>query len=78
MTEGPAFPLGCLSVLSRSWLNVFTSFIKCFDVQVVETDIPALHPIDYDKINALKKLMVMLGRSEPAILIFPGCVVRWS
>ena len=34
-------------------------------MQVIETDIPALHPIDYDKINALKKLMVMLCQSEP-------------
>jgi hypothetical protein len=34
-------------------------------MQVIETDIPALHPIDYDKVNALKKLMVMLCQSEP-------------
>ncbi len=34
-------------------------------LQVIETDIPALHPIDYDKVNALKKLMVMLCQSEP-------------
>lgn len=34
-------------------------------MQVIETDIPAIHPIDYDKLNALKKLMVMLCQSEP-------------
>lgn len=34
-------------------------------LQVLETDIPALYPIDYDKVNALKKLMVMLCQSEP-------------
>ncbi|MGB1008701.1 MAG: ATP-binding protein, partial [Thiolinea sp.] len=34
-------------------------------MQVIETDIPALYPIDYDKVNALKKLMVMLCQSEP-------------
>ncbi len=34
-------------------------------MQVIETDIPALYPLDYDKINALKKLMVMLCQSEP-------------
>lgn len=33
--------------------------------QVIETDIPALYPLDYDKVNALKKLMVMLCQSEP-------------
>ncbi len=33
--------------------------------QVIETDIPALYPIDYDKVNALKRLMVMLCQSEP-------------
>lgn len=34
-------------------------------MQVIETDIPALYPLDYDKVNALKKLMVMLCQSEP-------------
>jgi predicted AAA+ superfamily ATPase len=34
-------------------------------MQVIETDIPAIYPIDYDKVNALKKLMVMLCQSEP-------------
>ena len=34
-------------------------------MQVIETDTPALYPLDYDKVNALKKLMVMLCQSEP-------------
>lgn len=34
-------------------------------MQVLETDIPALYPLDYDKVNSLKKLMVMLCQSEP-------------
>ncbi|PIE00632.1 MAG: hypothetical protein CSA79_02995 [Thiothrix nivea] len=35
--------------------------------QVIETDIPALYPLDYDRVNALKKLMVMLCQSEPIV-----------
>jgi len=34
-------------------------------MQVLETDLPAIYNIDYDKINALKKMMVMLCQSEP-------------
>lgn len=34
-------------------------------MQVLETDIPALYPVEYDKLHALKKLMVMLCQSEP-------------
>jgi len=34
-------------------------------MQVLETDLPAIYSIDYDKINALKKMMVMLCQSEP-------------
>ena len=34
-------------------------------MQVLETDLPALFTIDYDKIDALKKMMVMLCQSEP-------------
>jgi len=34
-------------------------------MQVIETDIPAIYPIDHDKINALKKLVIMLCKSEP-------------
>ena len=34
-------------------------------IQVLETDLPAIYNIEYDKINALKKMMVMLCQSEP-------------
>lgn len=34
-------------------------------MQVLETDIPAIYSIEYDKLNALKKMMIMLCRSEP-------------
>jgi len=34
-------------------------------MQVLQTDIPMIYNIDYDKINALKKMMVMLCQSEP-------------
>ncbi len=34
-------------------------------MQVLETDIPSIYPIEHDKINALKKMMIMLCQSEP-------------
>ncbi len=34
-------------------------------MQILETDLPMIYAIDYDKINALKKLMIMLCQSEP-------------
>lgn len=33
--------------------------------QVINTDLPAIYSIDYDKINALQKMMIMLCQSEP-------------
>jgi len=33
--------------------------------QVLTTDLPAIYSIEYDKINALKKMMIMLCQSEP-------------
>jgi predicted AAA+ superfamily ATPase len=33
--------------------------------QVLTTDLPAIYSIDYEKINALKKMMIMLCKSEP-------------
>jgi len=44
------------------------SYIKkllASSMQVLETDLPAIYSIEYDKINALKKMMVMLCQSEP-------------
>ncbi len=34
-------------------------------MQVLETDLPMIYSIDYEKINALKKMMIMLCQSEP-------------
>ena len=34
-------------------------------MQVLETDLPAIYAIEYDKINALKKMMIMLCKSKP-------------
>ena len=33
--------------------------------QVLSTDLPSIYNIEYDKINALKKMMIMLCQSEP-------------
>jgi predicted AAA+ superfamily ATPase len=33
--------------------------------QVLNTDLPAIYNIEYDKINSLKKMMIMLCQSEP-------------
>ena len=47
--------------------NQSTYLEKLFtaSMQVLENDIPAIYSIDHDKINALKKMMVMLCQSEP-------------
>ena len=34
-------------------------------MQILETDLPMIYTIDHDKINALKKMMIMLCQSEP-------------
>ncbi len=34
-------------------------------MQVLSTDLPAIYKIEYDKINSLKKMMIMLCQSEP-------------
>ena len=34
-------------------------------MQILETDLPMIYAIDYDKINSLKKMMIMLCQSEP-------------
>ncbi|MEA1953722.1 MAG: hypothetical protein U9O24_04975 [Campylobacterota bacterium] len=34
-------------------------------MQILETDLPMIYPIDHDKINSLKKMMIMLCQSEP-------------
>ena len=34
-------------------------------MQILETDLPMIYAIDYDKINSLKKMMIMLCQNEP-------------
>jgi predicted AAA+ superfamily ATPase len=34
-------------------------------MQVLETDLPMIHAVEHDKINSLKKMIIMLCRSEP-------------
>lgn len=50
------------------YINSKNSYVqKLLDssIQVLETDLPMIYAIDHDKINALKKMMVMLCQSEP-------------
>lgn len=45
-----------------------TSYIQKLlnaSMQILETDLPMIYTIDHDKINSLKKMMVMLCQSEP-------------
>ncbi|MBE0491806.1 MAG: ATP-binding protein [Sulfurospirillum sp.] len=45
-----------------------TSYIQKLlsaSMQILETDLPMIYTIDHDKINALKKIMIMLCQSEP-------------
>ena len=44
------------------------SYIQKFlnaSMQILETDLPMIYAIDYDKVNSLKKMMIMLCQSEP-------------
>ena len=34
-------------------------------MQILETDLPMIYTIDHDKINSLKKMMIMLCQSQP-------------
>ncbi len=43
----------------------FTQKLLQASMQVLETDLPMMYAIDYDKINALKKMLIMLCQSEP-------------
>jgi hypothetical protein len=45
--------------------NSYTEKLLNSSMQVLETDLPMIYTIDYDKINALKKMMIMLCQSEP-------------
>ena len=43
----------------------FTQKLLQSSMQVLETDLPMIYTIDYEKINSLKKMMIMLCQSEP-------------
>ena len=45
--------------------NTYIQKLLSSSMQVLETDLPMIYTIDHDKINALKKMMIMLCQSEP-------------
>ncbi|WP_373034232.1 AAA family ATPase [Sulfurovum sp.] len=49
----------------RDGKESYVQKLLCASMQVLETDLPAIYAIEYDKINALKKMMIMLCQSEP-------------
>lgn len=49
----------------RTSRNSYIHKLLSSSMQILETDLPFIYPIGHDKINALKKMMVMLCQSEP-------------
>ncbi len=45
--------------------NSYIQKLLTSSMQILETDLPMIYTISYDKINALKKMMIMLCQSEP-------------
>lgn len=45
--------------------NSYVQKLLNASMQILETDLPMIYAIDHDKINSLKKMMVMLCQSEP-------------
>jgi len=45
--------------------NSYIQKLLASSMQIIETDLPMLYTIDHDKINSLKKMMIMLCQSEP-------------
>jgi len=45
--------------------NSYIQKLLTSSMQILETDLPMLYTIDHDKINSLKKMMIMLCQSEP-------------
>jgi len=45
--------------------NSFIQKLLSASMQILETDLPMIYTIDHDKINSLKKMMIMLCQSEP-------------
>jgi len=49
----------------REGTGSYLSKLLTATMQVLYTDLPTLYPIEYDKINSLKKMLTMLCQSEP-------------
>jgi len=45
--------------------NTYIQKLLSASMQILETDLPMIYTIDHDKINSLKKMMIMLCQSEP-------------
>ena len=45
--------------------NSYIQKLLASSMQILETDLPMIYTIDHDKINSLKKMMIMLCQSEP-------------
>jgi len=45
--------------------NSYIQKLLSASMQILETDLPMIYAIDHDKINSLKKMMIMLCQSEP-------------
>lgn len=45
--------------------NSYIQKLLSSSMQILETDLPMIYTIDHDKINSLKKMMIMLCQSEP-------------
>jgi len=45
--------------------NTYIQKLLSASMQILETDLPMMYTIDHDKINSLKKMMIMLCQSEP-------------
>jgi predicted AAA+ superfamily ATPase len=49
----------------KSSQNSYIQKLLSASMQILETDLPMIYTIDHDKINSLKKMMIMLCQSEP-------------
>lgn len=45
--------------------NSYVQKLLNASMQILQTDLPMIYPIDHDKIHSLKKMMLMLCQSEP-------------
>lgn len=57
--KGGAYPFFLISK------NSYIPKLLNASLQVIESDLPMIHSIESDKINALKKMMIMLCKSQP-------------